>query len=53
MNEYAPQILNSIPQVTAAPTVQQVLDKPIDVKIEPEPAKPTKSRMDFWADQKK
>ena len=53
MNEYAPQILNSIPQVTAAPTVQQVLEKPIDVKIEPEPAKPSKSRMDFWADQKK
>ncbi len=53
MNEYAPQILNSIPQVAAAPTVQQVLEKPIDVKIEPEPIKPTRSRASFWADQKK
>lgn len=53
MNEYAPQILNSIPQVAAAPTVQQVLEKPIDIKIEPEPIKPTRSRANFWADQKK
>jgi predicted regulator of Ras-like GTPase activity (Roadblock/LC7/MglB family) len=53
MNEYAPQILNSIPQVAAAPTVQQVLDKPIDVKIEPVPVKPARDRASFWADQKK
>jgi len=53
MNEYAPQILNTIPQVAAAPTVQQVLEKPIDVKIEPAPVKPTRDRASFWADQKK
>jgi predicted regulator of Ras-like GTPase activity (Roadblock/LC7/MglB family) len=53
MNEYAPQILNVIPQVANVPTIEQVLEKPIDVKIEPEKVKPTRSRMDFWADQKK
>jgi predicted regulator of Ras-like GTPase activity (Roadblock/LC7/MglB family) len=53
MNEYAPQILNSIPQVTTAPSVQQVVEKPIDVKIEPAPVKPTRDRANFWADQKK
>ncbi len=55
MNEYAPHILNAIPQVTtsAAPTVEQVLEKPIDAKIEPEKVKPVRDRSSFWADQKK
>jgi predicted regulator of Ras-like GTPase activity (Roadblock/LC7/MglB family) len=53
MNEYAPQLVNAIPHVENVPTVEQVLEKPIDVKIEPEKVKPTRSRGDFWADQKK
>ncbi len=53
MNEYAPQLLNSIPQMESAPTVEQVLDKPIDAKIEPEQVKPSRDRQNFWADQKK
>ncbi len=52
MNEYAPQLLNVIPQVENAPTVEQILEKPISAKIEPEPVKPSKPRRDFWADQK-
>jgi predicted regulator of Ras-like GTPase activity (Roadblock/LC7/MglB family) len=53
MNEYAPQLLNAIPQMESAPTVEQVLDKPIDAKIEPEQVKPSRDRQNFWADQKK
>lgn len=53
MNEFAPQLLNAIPQVASVPTVEQVLDKPIDAKIEPEVVKPSRTRQSFWEDQKK
>ena len=53
MNEYAPQILNVIPQVENAPTFEQVIEKPINPKFEPEVVKPSKPRRDFWSDQKK
>ncbi len=52
MNEFAPQILAAIPQVATAPTVEQVLEKPMDAKIEPEKVKPTRDRASFWADKK-
>lgn len=53
MNEYAPQILNVIPQVENTPSFEQVLEKPINAKFEPELVKPSKPRRDFWSDQKK
>jgi len=53
MNEYAPQLIGAIPHVADLPTIEQVLEKPIEPKVEPEKVKPIKERRDFWADQKK
>lgn len=52
MNEFAPQMWDSIPHMVTIPAVEDTQDKPINVKVEPEPAKPTKPRTSFWADQK-
>ena len=52
MNEFAPQMWDAIPHMESMPTVDDILEKPIDVKIQPEVLKPTKPRVSFWADQK-
>lgn len=53
MNEFAGQMWDAIPHAVSMPTVDQILDKPIDVKIEPEVVKPSKPRGSFWADKGK
>jgi predicted regulator of Ras-like GTPase activity (Roadblock/LC7/MglB family) len=52
MNEFAPQIWDAIPHMVSMPTINEILEKPMDIKIQPEVVKPSKPRGSFWADQK-
>ncbi len=35
------------------PTIEEILEKPMDVKIQPEEVKPSKPKGNFWADKGK
>ena len=52
MNEFAPQMWDAVPHMVMLQTVDEILEKPMDVKIQPEVVKPSKPRSSFWADQK-
>jgi hypothetical protein len=53
MNEFAPQMWDAIPHMVTMPTIDELLEKPMDAKIQPEEVKPSKPRGSFWADKGK
>ncbi len=53
MNEFAPQMWDAIPHMVTMPTIDEILEKPMDAKIQPEEVKPAKPKGSFWADKGK
>jgi predicted regulator of Ras-like GTPase activity (Roadblock/LC7/MglB family) len=53
MNEFSPQMWDAIPHTVTMPTIEEILERPMDVKIQPEEVKPSKPKGNFWADKGK